>query len=164
MSFAVLMVLVAVVQEPSDRPPPSIARLEECTTIREADARLACFDARFAELRGARETGEIVVLDRQGLSQTQRELFGFQATGLFRLFADTQQPLSEIETALTRARRGQEGQWIFELSDGAVWRQVGVETVVFRNEAGQPVRIRRASLGSYLMTIGDSRAVRVRRQ
>jgi len=57
-----------------------------------------------------------------------------------------------------------DGKWLFRLEDGSEWRQIDSGTVRFRERQGGPVRIRRASLGSYLMTIGNSRAVRVRRQ
>ena len=71
--------------------------------------------------------------------------------------------VSSVETTLTRARQGGDGKWVFRLSDGSTWRQIDSERVFFPNREGTEVRVRRAALGSFMMTVGSSRAVRVRR-
>jgi hypothetical protein len=92
-------------------------------------------------------------------------MFGFQLPTIT-LFeqGERAEPIGEIETTLTRAGMSGEGRWVFTLADGSVWRQIDTERVSFRNQAGEPVRVRRAAMGSYLLTAGRSRAVRVRRQ
>ncbi len=82
------------------------------------------------------------------------------------LFQRGEQPdtLDAIETSLTRAGQYAEGKWTFTLADGSIWRQIDSEPVRFRNREGQAVRVRRAALGSFLLTVDGSRAVRVRRQ
>ena len=106
-----------------------------------------------------------IVIDRAAVNETRRQLFGFEMPTLPRLFGnDAGEDLDSIETTLERASLSGENRWVFRLADGSVWRQIDSERVRFRNRAGEPVRVRKASLGSFLMTVGDSRAVRVRRQ
>ena len=108
--------------------------------------------------------GEVVVLDRASVTETRRQLFGFNLAlpSLFR--GETAAEIESVESTLQGASRNGEGRWVFRLADGAVWRQIDSEAVRFDNEPGQPVRVRKAALGSFLLTVDGSRAVRVRRQ
>ena len=111
------------------------------------------------------QQGELVVIDRAAVNQTRRDLFGFDLPTLPRLFGNAQtQELDSIETTLQGASQAGEGRWVFRLADGSSWRQIDSDPVRFQNRAGQEVRVRKASLGSFLLTVGNSRAVRVRRQ
>lgn len=137
-----------------------------CRTISSDAARLHCYDQAVALLDSAEQTGEIVVLDRAQVRDANRQLFGFQLTNPFagRLGGDPEPEVEAIETTLTSATTMADGKWLFRLADGSTWRQVDSEAVRFANRQGTGVRIRRASLGSYMMTLERSRAVRVRRQ
>lgn len=144
-------------------------RLIELTRCREVtrDAdRLLCFDRAVAALEAAERTGEVVVLDRAQVRETNRQLFGFQITNPFagRTDVSPEPQIEAIETTLLSASPSGEGKWLFRLADGSEWRQIDSGAVRFRNREGEPVRVRRASLGSYMLTISSSRAVRVRRQ
>lgn len=149
--------------------PEMLERLAACRTVADSAARLACYDGAAAALDNAQRQGELVVIDRAAVNETRRELFGFDLPTLPRLFsngggAGEAAELSSIETTLESASRNGEGRWVFRLADGGVWRQIDSEPVRFTNRPGQEVRVRKASLGSFLMTVGGSRAVRVRRQ
>ena len=150
--------------QPQQRP-EMLERLTACRAVAEDAARLACYDAAAAAFDTAERQGELVVVDRAAVNETRRQLFGFELPTLPRLFSDGEaEELNAIETTLQRASRGADNHWIFRLADGSVWRQIDSERVRFENESGEPVRVRKASLGSYLLTVGGSRAVRVRRQ
>lgn len=145
--------------------PELLNRLTDCRAI-EADAqRLACYDAAASAFDAAERQGDVVVVDRAQIGETRRQLFGFQLPSIS-LFerGETVEQIDSIETTLARASQMGEGRWVFTLADGGVWRQIDSERVRFENRAGQPVRVRRGLMGSYLLTVGDSRAVRVRRQ
>lgn len=167
-SALILTVALQAAASPQTAPPAApetLQRLLACRQIASAEARLRCFDREAGAFDQARSQGEVVVVDRATARETRRQLFGFQAPALPQLFGGREEPAIEaVETTLAGAVRGAEGKWLFRLSDGAEWRQIDSEPVTFRNTAGQPVRIRRAALGSYLLTVGGSRAVRVRRQ
>lgn len=151
---------------PTQERPETLARLMACREVADSTARLACFDTAAGALDTAEREGEVVVFDRAGVAETRRQLFGFEMPALPRLFgsAGVGAEIDSIETTLVSATFVNEGRWVFRLEDGGEWRQIDSERVRFRNRPGQPVRVRKASLGSFLLTVGDSRAVRVRRQ
>jgi len=160
------LTLGAAVQTPAQQPRPEmLERLTACRAVANDAARLACYDAAAAAFDTAEREGELVVIDRAAVNETRRQLFGFELPTLPRLFNGGEgDDLDSIETTLERASRSGENRWVFRLADGSVWRQIDSEPVRFENDPGQPVRVRKASLGSFLMTVGGSRAVRVRRQ
>lgn len=106
-----------------------------------------------------------MVIDRAVVAESRRQLFGFELPTLPRMFGpEGATEVSSIETTLQGATQVGDSRWVFRLADGGVWRQIDSEPVRFQNRPGQPVRVRKASMGSFLLTVGGSRAVRVRRQ
>lgn len=158
--------IVLAQQAPAQARPELLSRLIDCRAIADASARLACYDAGAAALDSAEKQGDVVVIDREQVGVARRQLFGFALPSMPDLFQRGEQPdtLDAIETSLTRAGQYAEGKWTFTLADGSIWRQIDSEPVRFRNREGQAVRVRRAALGSFLLTVDGSRAVRVRRQ
>lgn len=149
---------------PQERP-ETLAQLMACRGISENTARLACFDTAAGALDSAERQGDLVVIDRAGVAETRRQLFGFEMPSLPRLFGpEGTVELESIDSTLQSASSVGEGRWVFRLADGSVWRQIDSERVRFRNSPGQPVRVRKGALGSFLLTVDGSRAVRVRRQ
>ena len=149
---------------PQDRP-ETLERLMACRGIADNTARLACFDTAAGALDTAQRQGDLVVIDRAGVAETRRQLFGFEMPSLPRLFGpEGAVEIESIESTLQSASLVGEGRWVFRLADGSVWRQIDSERVRFQNRPGQTVRVRKASLGSFMLTVDDSRAVRVRRQ
>lgn len=145
--------------------PEMLERLMACRSVTGDAARLACYDAAAGAFDTAERGGELVVIDRAQANEARRQLFGFELPTLPRMFAqDDGAEIQAIDTTLQSATRIADNRWMFRLADGGVWRQVDSDPVRFENRAGQEVRVRRASLGSYLLTVGGSRAVRVRRQ
>jgi hypothetical protein len=136
-----------------------------CRAIADSTARLACFDTAAGALDTAERQGDLVVIDRAGVDETRRQLFGFQMPSLPRLFGpEGAVELDSIDSTLQGASLVGEGRWVFRLADGSEWRQIDSERVRFQNRPGQPVRIRKGALNSFLLTVDGSRAVRVRRQ
>ena len=150
---------------PTQERPEALTRLMACRPIADSAARLACFDGAAGALDTAQRAGDVVVIDRAGVAETRRQLFGFEMPSLPRLFgAEGAVELNSIDTTLQSASLVGEGRWVFRLADGSVWRQIDSERVRFRNRPGETVQVRKASLGSFLLTVDGSRAVRVRRQ
>jgi len=152
--------------QPAPQRPEMLERLAACRTVTDSVARLACYDSAAAALDTAQQQGELVVIDRAAVNETRRQLFGFEMPSLPRLFGDSvaTPEIDSIETTLQSASQPSEGRWVFRLADGSVWRQIDSDPVRFQNRPGQNVRVRKASLGSFMLTVGSSRAVRVRRQ
>jgi nucleoside phosphorylase len=163
-ALAAASTLSAQAVPPQDRP-ETLERLMACRGIADNTARLACFDTAAGALDTAQRQGDLVVIDRAGVAETRRQLFGFEMPSLPRLFGpEGAVEIESIESTLQSASLVGEGRWVFRLADGSVWRQIDSERVRFENRPGQAVRVRKASLGSFLLTVDDSRAVRVRRQ
>lgn len=144
----------------------ALAEVARCRALPGDADRLACYDRAVATLDAAERAGEVVVLDRAQVRETNRQLFGFEIANPFAGRADIapEPAVESIETTLASASSSGDGKWTFRLANGSEWRQIDSGPVRFRNREGEAVRVRRASLGSYLMTLGASRAVRVRRQ
>jgi len=64
---------------------------------------------------------------------------------------------------IAAARRLANGHWEIKLEDGATWAQIDASEIPIDPKPGQAVKIRKASLGSYMMTVGNQREVKVHR-
>lgn len=165
--LALACVSAAEAQQPGQPPRAELlTRLIDCRTVTDATSRLACYDAAASAFDSAEKQGDVVVIDREQVGVARRQLFGFQLPSMPDLLQRGSRPdtLDSIETTLTRAGQYGEGKWTFTLADGSIWRQIDSEPVRFQNRAGEAVRVRRAALGSFMLTVERSRAVRVRRQ
>lgn len=143
-----------------------LAELVACRSLGDPAARLNCFDVAAGALDTAERQGDVVVVDRNQISTARRENFGFHLPSLPNLFERNGQPesVTSIESTLASATENWEGRWTFTLTDGSVWQQIDTAYVSFRNRGNPPVTVRSAALGSFLLVVGDSRSVRVRRQ
>lgn len=150
---------------PPQERPETLARLLECRGVADSAARLTCYDAAAGALDSAERQGDVVIIDRAQVAETRRQMFGFDLPTLPRLFGPAgQTEVNSIETTLRSATQAVDDRWVFRLADGGVWRQVDAAYVRFENRPGQPVRVRKAAFGSFLLTVGGSQAVRVRRE
>jgi hypothetical protein len=139
--------------------------LSTCRSIAASANRLACYDGAVAAFEAAQANGEIAVVDRKAVNTARNRLFGLDGGAFPNLFGGGDaEDLEEIETTLVRAVQSSDGSWTFSLENGTVWRQIDSYNSYIRSQPGQAVRIRRAALGSYLMNVGNSRALRVKRQ
>lgn len=165
-TLAVAMAPTASAQERmrSD-PPDAIAALSRCLPLRSDPERLACLDSAARAIDAAIDRGELLIVDRGQAAEARRDAFGTNAAPADILQADrAEERIDAIETTLTRASQAGDGRWTFVLADGSIWTQVDTDRVRITNRTGEPVRVRRAALGSYLLVVGRSGAVRVRRR
>ena len=132
-----------------------------CSAVTPDTDRLACFDRETARLRSAEQSGAVIIMPRARVEETRRALFGFAVPNIPDMMSGGT-ALEAVETTLVSA--SQNDGWVFRLADGSVWRQVDTTALNFRPREGMPVRIRRAAVGSYMLKVGDSPAVRARRQ
>lgn len=160
----------ALAQTPAPAPAPArsalLSSLSQCRSLSSDADRLACYDRAAAALDQGERSGELVVIEKAQVQAAKRDLFGFSMPSLPNLFGKESEEdrVTSIETTLTSAGQSPDGKWVFRLGDQSEWRQIDSMPVRFRNRPGEEVRVRNAALGSYLLTVGSSRAVRVRRQ
>lgn len=141
-------------------------RLVECRTIADGTQRLACFDRTSTALASARDAGDLVVLDREGMRKAKRAVFGFSLPRI-RLFGDGQEAraepeVKEIDSTLASVGSAGYGLHRLTLADDTQWQTTEARTG-FLPRSGQPIRIEAGLLGSYNATIGGKRSVKVKR-
>jgi hypothetical protein len=177
--FAALCIalMTAASAQRSERRPPQPGReqpalfqaLVRCRAIAEAAARLQCFDAAAAALDQAAERRDIVVVDRGQVRESRRRLFGLALPRL-PIFGggddgrEDPEEITQLEGTVARASQDAYGHWVVRLQDESLWVQTDANVLALRPRPGQPVLIRRAALGSYVMRVNGQPGIRVRRQ
>lgn len=147
--------------------------LYACAQVTDPTERLACYDRTVAELRGREARQDVVAMDRQQVEQVQRESFGFNLPSLPNIFArradgsTNDQPREEVESAQTMTVtqvRMVAGRTTLTMDTGQVWQFVDTSEITPTRRAPFRVTIRRAALGSFIMSIeGSNRGYRIRR-
>jgi hypothetical protein len=147
-------------------PPAQMEALIACRSETNDAARLQCYDRAATALTEATANGSVVMIDREDVKRTRRSLFGFSVPDLPFFDGDDSQDeeqAKEIEAVIQSARPVGFNKWMIVLEDGAVWQTTEASSRMADPRAGQKVRIKRAALGSYLLSVNDGRAVRAMR-
>jgi hypothetical protein len=138
--------------------------LSACRALTEASARLDCFDKAAAALDQAEATGEVVVVDRAQARAARRQAFGFNLSALSMFDrALAKDEVNTLSSTAAEAYRNGDGKWIVVLDDGARWRQIDDQTLSGAPHQGSAIRIRHASLGSFVMNIDGQPYIKVHR-
>ena len=147
-------------KEPSSQ--DTIDRLRACQTIADASERLACYDREVGVVLAATDEGTLRVVDQQEVEQTKRSLFGFTLPKI-KLFGDGEDEMTELATTITKVRsEGREG-WIFTTEEGSTWRIAETKMGWRPPREGQPVVLKRASMGSFFIRVNGQIGVKGRR-
>jgi len=103
-------------------------------------------------------------MDRDQVRKTRRSLFGLSLPDLA-VFGGGDLPgdADTLETTIRGVRRGGDGKWLFELAEGGRWIQLDSRDFITDPAAGQKVRIKQGSLGSYMMNVAGQTAIKVHR-
>lgn len=145
-------------------PPPVYQAVVDCREIADPAQRLACFDRTVGVMASATAEKDLVVLDRATMRETRKGLFGFSLPKL-KLFGggdeDARDEIQEIESVIAGLRSASDGYPIFVLEDGGNWKQTEGRNVF--PKVGDPIKIKRASLGSYMANVKNKAGVRVMR-
>jgi hypothetical protein len=147
-------------------PPPSnapaVQAVMDCRKFADNTQRLACFDAAAAALSQAEASGDLVSLDRSQRREVRRQAFGLTLPSIA-LFDRGEGDLDAVKETLASARQGEEGRWIFVMQDGQVWRQIDDEFLSRKPHEGSAIEIRRAMLGSFMLSVDGQPGVRAHR-
>ena len=164
LALAALVAQPALAKDKKQSAPPAVYQaVVDCRGIADAAQRLACFDRTVGEMAKAGEDKNLVVLDREAMRETRKGLFGFNLPKL-KLFGggnDDDQEVTEIESTISGIRTADDGMPVFTIADGAKWKQTEGRNVY--PKVGDPIRIRKATLGSYMANVNKRAAVRVMR-
>ncbi|WBO22391.1 hypothetical protein [Sphingomonas abietis] len=166
--MALLLCSAAGARQPNMPPAAEVAPVKElarCKAIVDSPSRLACYDQAADQLLTAEKKADIIVVDRQEIEKTNRSLFGFGLPDLsiFRSHGASMPAVNQIDGVIASAQSDASDQWTFHLQDGAVWQQIDTNNLSRSPRSGDPVVIKRASLGSYILSVSRAPGVRVRR-
>lgn len=165
--FVAIAAGAASAQTPTGNP-AVLDQVYACSSIAEETARLACYDGAVGRLREAQSSGNLVAVDRQQAETVEREAFGFSLPSLPRIFGNrgnsvAAPEIAEMALEIDRVSRRGDGSATFYMTNGQVWSLVGDENPRNVRPGGQ-VTVRRATLGSFLMSVeAGGPALRVRR-
>jgi len=172
---AIFLVTIMTAGSLAAAPPPAglsagtrakvLQGLSDCRKLTDNTARLACYDTAAAGLEQAEAKGDIVVVDREQARSVRRQAFGFSLPSLAMFEkGEKQEDIDNTIGTVAAARQNGARKWVIKLEDGAVWTQVDATEMFADPKPGDPVRIKKASLGSYLMVVGKNGAVRAHRE
>jgi hypothetical protein len=168
--FAAVAAAPAAAQDQPASTPGVLDQVYACANVAGESERLACYDGAVGRLREAQNTGELLAVDRHQAQELERDAFGFSLPSLPRLFGrgDNDRPamveeVAEMQLEIERVTMRHDGTALFTMTNGQVWSQIDNESP--RNaRAGGQVTIRRATMGSFLMSVAaGGPALRVRR-
>lgn len=165
-SLAAGLLLAAAAASAAESPGRAtvLQRLMDCRKVEGDAARLACYDAAAGAMDQAESKGDIVVVDREQARSVRRQGFGFNLPSLS-LFERGEKPeeIDKLQVKVASARQDGNGKWTVVVEGGQVWRQVDTGDFSQRPKPGMTATIRRAMLGSYIMSIGGHAGVRMHR-
>ncbi len=144
-----------------------------CAAIAEDSARLACYDDAVGALRTKEEAGLVQTIDVGQIEAIEKEAFGFSMPSLPGLFSRSassekkveREEVGEITVAVKSARiQGVTGKAIVTLDNGQTWEQTDTAKITAASlRKAKEARVRKAALGSFMMTVDGGRSFRVKR-
>ncbi len=141
-----------------------VKALSACRAITDPTERLDCYDKASAALEQAEAAGDVVVVDRAQARAARRQAFGFNLSALS-VFdrALARDEVNSLTATAAEAYQNGNGQWIVVLDTGARWRQVDDEILSSPPHPGSAIKIRHATLGSYVMNVDGQPYIKVHR-
>jgi hypothetical protein len=127
-----------------------------CSRIQKNVERLACYDRAVAYLGQPAE--------QQAAAPSAETTFGLQATVPQPRATEEakEDEISSIRARVAALSTDRDGKRTMALDNGQTWRELSKSSLVAL-EVGDQVTIQRAALGSFMMSVDDSRPFRVRR-
>jgi hypothetical protein len=161
-----LVVAAPATAETAPPRPRHLGALEACRAIGADAARLACYDREAATLLSATRTGELSVVDRADMRSARRSLFGFSLPKLPFFSGDqsVDEEPNELATTIRSAQQIANGRYRITLADGtATWETIDTPMRLAAPSAGEPIVIKKGSLGAYFLRINGQTGVKGRR-
>jgi len=146
---------------PAGPPPATVQNLLACRSIADATQRLACYDRASGAVAQALQKRDLVVIDKQRATEAKKSLFGYSVSGLSGLLGGGD--IAQIEGTVANARQNADGGWTVQLADGSVWSQIDDTPVALEPRRGDKVVIRRGTLGSYYIKLGNQPGFKAKR-
>ena len=167
LALAIVAAPLGAVNKPAPVARP-VAALQECRTIVDGAARLACYDKAVDALIAATAANEVVIVERTDVRKARKGLFGFTLPRIGFLTgrpdnAEDRADEAELETTITASRSFGYGKWRFTVEGGASWETTETSLGFDDPLPGRKVLLQRGSLGGYFAKVGKGRRVSAKR-
>ena len=154
----------ALAARPAPTTAPAVQAVVDCRRIDDTAQRLACYDSAVDALSKAQSSGDLVTLDREQRRAVRKQAFGFTLPSLAMFdVGEKGEGTDTVDEVLASARQDPQGKWIFVMQDGAVWRQIDDEFLSRDPHSGSAIVIKRAMMGSYMLSVDRQPGVRAHR-
>lgn len=141
-----------------------VEEIGKCRGIASASERLQCFDRTAAPLVSAKESGRLLILDRERTVERKRARFGLTMDAPFGTAPnpdDDPTEVREISSTIAAVGPGGYARYNLALANGSVWQTL--DPVRFIPEKGAAITIRAAALGSFKAAITGLQTIKVKR-
>jgi hypothetical protein len=157
--------LAANVAVPTAKP---VAALQQCRTISDTAARVACYDRAVDALTAATASNEVVIVERQEVRKVRKGLFGFSLPKVGFLTgqpgnAEDKADVAELQGVITASRSIGNGKWRFSVADGGTWETLETNMGFSEPLPGRKVLLEAGSLGAYFAKVEKGRRVQAKR-
>jgi hypothetical protein len=147
---------------PTGTPAP-MQRLLACRSIQDSAQRLACFDRETAAVDQAINKRDMVLIDKQRVTQTKRALFGFSIPDFGGLFGGGGDEVREISSTVVSASQNGYLGWTIKLADGSTWAQTEDVQLGLEPRKGDKIVVHRGTLGAFFMRVAGQPGFKVKR-
>jgi hypothetical protein len=165
------MALVALPAAAQEAP---LEKVYACAGVTDSAQRLACFDAAVAGLKQAESSGGLAVVNREQIEKAEKEAFGLATPSLSALAdsvrsgsaapaAEKPKSLDRVTFPVKSVSKGPDGKYRFVMENGQEWRQTDSIRLPSAGKGPWQAEIRKGAMGSYMLKLDNSTAVRVRR-
>jgi len=144
-----------------------VKAVQNCQSIKDNEARLACYDRAASALVTATNRGDVAIVDKNQVRQVRRSLFGFSLPSLPFFSGSKDREVAEepkeLSSTLASFRPIGNGFFRFTLADPQSTWESTESSDVFEPKLGSKVKITHGALGSYWADISGQPSVKVRR-
>lgn len=138
-----------------------------CRATPDPRARATCYDAALDHLQQQIAARQVVIMDREQVAADRKSEFGFggeaphiPAPRAVKIKpAPGEEEVVAVDSTVASAAPYGYDQWTIRLATGAVWRSTE-SGIPAQPRTGAPVHIHRGIMGSFLMRVGNFRAVK----
>ena len=190
---AVVVVFAMTAISPSARAQEApLANVYACAAIVDAGQRLACFDGAVARLKQADAGGDVALVSRQQIRKVEKDAFGLSVPSVTELAAsiapasnpaapaaaasptiptamakapkaEKSKPLDRVTLAVKSIQSDGHGGVTFIMENGQIWKKIDTSVMPAIGKGPWTAEIKKAALGSYLLSLGGTTSARVKR-
>jgi hypothetical protein len=182
-AFAPVLAFAALFAAPALAQEAPLSKVYACADIKDSAQRLACFDGAVATLKQADAGGDVAVVSRSQVQKVEKDAFGLSVPSVNELAAsvgpapsaaatpaaakppkpEKVKPLDRVTLAVRSIQKDGQGGMTFVMENGQVWKKIDTTSMLGMGKGPWTAEIKRAALGSYVLSLGGTSSARVKR-